>query len=361
MNETTVANRTVLYDEHRKLGAKFTAFGGWDMPVQYTSIMEEHAAVRTHAGVFDTSHMGVVRIAGAAAAEYLKKVTTAAVDRMAVGQAKYSFFLNESGGIVDDLIIYARPNDYLLVINAGNRETDIAWLAQHPMADVQIEDLSDKICLIALQGPAAERLLQPLVRDDLSRLRYFHYAPVVLETTATAVTLARTGYTGEDGFELFVPANHAATVWQMLCVAGARPCGLGCRDTLRLEACMPLHGHEIAADITPLEARLGRYICWDNNFIGKDALLRQKETRIPRILTAFTVVKGIPRAGHVIQLSGQPAGCVTSGSFSPTLKTGIALGYVDRPLKPGETADIVIYNQPRPAVVVEMPFYKRPK
>lgn len=354
-------NRTVLFEEHRKLGAKFTSFGGWDMPVQYTSIMEEHTAVRTHAGVFDTSHMGVVRVFGTAAAEYLKKVTTAAVDRMTTGHAKYAFFLNQNGGIVDDLIIYARPNDFLLVVNAGNRDTDNAWLAQHIISNVQIEDLSDKICLLALQGPASERLLQPLVRDDVSRLPYFHYAPVTIEPISTAITLARTGYTGEDGFELFVPTAHAATVWQMLCVAGARPCGLGCRDTLRLEACMPLHGHEIAADISPLEARLGRYICWDNNFVGKDALLRQKETRIPRTLTAFTVAKGIPRAGHVIQLSGQPAGSVTSGSFSPTLKTGIALGYVDRPLKPGDTADIIIYNQPRPAVVVQMPFYKRPK
>lgn len=356
-----MTNRTVLYDEHRKLGAKFTSFGGWEMPVQYTSIMEEHAAVRTHAGVFDTSHMGVVRISGTAAAEFLKKVTPAPVDRMTAGQAKYSFFLNENGGIVDDLIIYARPNDYLLVINAGNRDTDTAWLAHHQIPNIQIEDLSDKICLLALQGPASERLLQPLVRDDVSRLRYFHYAPVTLEPIATAITLARTGYTGEDGFELFVPTALAATVWQMLCVAGTRPCGLGCRDTLRLEACMPLHGHEISPDISPLEAGLARYICWDNNFIGKDALLRHKESGVARTLTAFTVAKGIPRAGHAIQINGQPAGHVTSGSYSPTLKTGIALGYIDRPLKPGDTAAIIIYDQPRPAVVATMPFYKRPK
>lgn len=353
--------KTVLFNEHQKLGAKFTSFGGWEMPVQYTSIMEEHTAVRTHAGIFDTSHMGVVRVKGAESAAFLKKVTPTDIDRLTPGQAKYSFFLNENGGIVDDLIIYTRSNDYLLVINAGNREKDIAWLMTHMIPNAEIENLSDQICLLALQGPAAERLLQPLVYDNLSEIKYFHYLPVMFEPINLAMTIARTGYTGEDGFELFVPAAHAATVWQLLTIAGAKPCGLGCRDTLRLEACMPLHGHEINDDISPLEAKLDRSICWKNDFIGKAALQKQQEAGIKRFLTAFVMSAGIPRAGCEIQINGTHAGQVTSGSFSPTKKTGIALGYINRPLSPADAVSIVIHSQPRPGTIVPMPFYKRAK
>ncbi|MGA2091619.1 MAG: glycine cleavage system aminomethyltransferase GcvT [Endomicrobiales bacterium] len=351
--------RTVLFNEHQKLGAKFTSFGGWEMPVQYTSIMEEHAAVRSHAGIFDTSHMGVVRIKGTQAAAFLKKITTADIDRMTAGQAKYSFLLNEKGGIVDDLIIYARSNDYLLVINAGNREKDVSWIMTHLINDVGVEDLSDQICLLALQGPAAQRLLQPLVYDNLSEIKYFHYLPIMFEPGQLAMAVARTGYTGEDGFELFVPVSHASTVWQSLITAGAKPCGLGCRDTLRLEACMPLHGHEISDDISPLEAKLERSICWNNDFMGKSALLNQKETGIHHFLTAFVLADGIARAGYAIHINGAPAGYVTSGTFSPTKKAAVALGYVDRPLNTNDTAQIVIHNVPRPATVVSMPFYKR--
>ena len=349
------------YNEHQKLGAKFTAFGGWDMPVQYTSITEEHAAVRTHAGIFDTSHMGVILVKGPQSVAFLKLITPADIDRLVPGQAKYSFFLNENGGIVDDLIIYARSNDYLLVINAGNREKDMAWVMDHLIHDMAVEDLSDQICLLSIQGPAAQKLLQPLVYENLSAIKYFHYLPAMFEPLHLAMTIARTGYTGEDGFELFVPVAHAAAVWQLIAMTGARPCGLGCRDTLRLEACMPLHGHEISDTITPLEAKLERSICWQNDFIGKQALLKQKETGLSSFLTACTVSDGIPRAGYEIRINEVPAGLVTSGTFSPTKKTGIALGYINRPVAAADKVTIVIHNQPRLATIVPMPFYKRNK
>jgi aminomethyltransferase len=217
------------------------------------------------------------------------------------------------------------------------------------------------MCLLALQGPDAEKILQPMVREDLRELRYFHFlTPTFIACAPSFAFLARTGYTGEDGFEICVPKEHAAFVWEKLLSAGAKPCGLGCRDTLRLEACMPLHGHEITEDITPLEAGLGWTVYWDKEFIGKNALLKQKEEGVKNHLIAFTMDgPGVPRAHYPILVNGAEAGSVTSGTFSPTLKKGIGVGYVNVPAAEGEKVAVMIHDQLRPATIVKKPFYKR--
>jgi len=352
--------RTPLYHEHEKLHARFTEFGGWDMPVQYTSIIDEHNVVRRHAGIFDTSHMGTFVISGAGAARFLDMMTTGNMTNLIPGKARYTLFLNQRGGIIDDLIVYRRENDFLAVVNAGNIEKDFAWLNHHKPDDVVLEDISPKICLIALQGPDSEGILQELVTSPLREAMYFtSIKPIFKEMRPSFALFARTGYTGEDGFELLVSNETAGAVWEKLLALGAKACGLGCRDTLRLEACMPLHGHEITEDITPIEAELGWCIFWEKDFIGKEALLTQKQRGLTRFLTAFITDSGIPRAGCDITGPDALAGSTTSGTFSPTLKKGIGLGYLNRPSAAGDKITVVIHQQPKAATVVPRPFYKR--
>ena len=357
-----MTKRTPLYEEHKLLNARFTEFGGWDMPVQYTSIMDEHTAVRRSAGIFDTSHMGIFTVSGKDSTPFLEKVTVSNIAAIEPWQAKYSLLLNDAGGIIDDLIIYRRPDDYLLVVNAGNSEKDFEWLSKHAGADTRLDNISAATCLLALQGPDAESLLQPMVKDNLGKLKYFRFMPSgFVSVNPRFSMIARTGYTGEDGFELFVSDEAAVPLWKSLVAAGAKPCGLGARDTLRLEACMPLHGHEINDDITPLEAELDRTVYWEKDFIGKKALLKQRQSGITRFLTAFTLDSGIPRAHCEIMHEGKHAGSVTSGTYSPTFKKGLGLGYTGRPFREGETIHIIIHGQPRPAEVVKKPFYSRKK
>lgn len=357
-----MTKRTPLFEEHQKLNARFTEFGGWEMPVQYSSIMEEHTAVRTKAGLFDTSHMGIVFISGPGATAFLDKLTTANAGAIVEGQAKYAMFLNEQGGVIDDLIIYRRKDDYLLIINAGNTDKDLAWLTKNLPSDVTMKNTGSNLCLLALQGPDSEKILQPLVKESLAGLKYFRFMNVTLMPFSPFfVIVARTGYTGEDGFEIIISKDSAVPMWNLLVRGGAKPAGLGARDTLRLEAGMPLHGHEISDDISPLEAGLGWPIYWDKEFIGKEALLKQKKEGVKRHLTAFMMDAGVPRAHCEIVINGKPAGMIVSGTYSPTLKKGIALGYTDTPLKEGDHASIVVHGQPRDAVVVKSPFYKRKK
>ncbi len=330
------------------------------MPVQYTSIMEEHNAVRTRAGIFDTSHMGTFVLNGPSAGEFLQQITTAPVRAMEPGRARYGLLLNERGGVIDDLIIYRREYDFVIVVNAGNREKDFTWMSEHALPRMELKDISATVCMLALQGPDAQKIMQPFVKNDLSSIRYFRsVAPHFVKMTPAFAMLARTGYTGEDGFEIIVSQRFGAEVWNELVKAGALPCGLGCRDTLRLEACMPLHGHEITEDITPMEAELDRCVSWTQDFVGRDALLKQKEDGPRRFLTAFSMSAGIPRAHCEILVGAKQAGMVTSGTYSPTFKKGIGMGYVDRRAQPGQEIQIVVHNQPRPAAVVPMPFYKR--
>ncbi|OGS25422.1 MAG: hypothetical protein A2314_06790 [Elusimicrobia bacterium RIFOXYB2_FULL_50_12] len=351
--------KTCLFDEHQKLHARFTEFGGWDMPVFYTTIMEEHAAVRNNAGLFDTSHMGEITVGGAGAVAFLNRMTTVNVPAITEGQARYGFLLNEAGGVIDDLIIYRRSDDFLLIVNASNADKDFEWLRQHQTPDATMERLND-LCLLALQGPASEKILQPLIRENLEELKYYYSVkPTFKSLSPSFAFLARTGYTGEDGFEILVNSSSAVPLWNALLAAGAKPCGLGCRDTLRLEAGMPLHGHEIDETTTPLEAGLGRTIFWDKEFIGKQALIAQKEKGLSKFLTAFRMAGGIPRAHCAIMINGRVAGQVVSGTFSPTLKTGIGMGFVNRQLESGTKIDIIIHDQPRAAEIVRRPFYKR--
>jgi aminomethyltransferase len=357
-----MTKRTPLYDEHLKLNARFTEFGGWDMPVQYSSIMDEHNAVRTAAGIFDTSHMGIFVISGSQSTAFLNKVTTANVPALVTGQAKYSLFLNENGGIIDDLIIYKRQEDYVLVVNAGNLDKDFAWLKKNLIEDVDLEDISPATALLAFQGPNVVKLLQPLVKEDLKKVKYFSFfEPHFTFLTPQFTLLARTGYTGEDGFEIFISNESVKAMWQKLVALGAKPAGLGSRDTLRLEAAMPLHGHEIADDITPLEAGLNWVIYWDKEFIGKQALLAQKEKGVARHLVGFILESGIPRAHNELFIGDKRAGQVTSGTWSPTFKKGLGLGYVDQPLQEGDIISVLVHNQLRPAKIVKTPFYKRKK
>lgn len=358
----TEIRRTPLYEEHKKLNARFTEFGGWDMPVFYTSIIDEHNAVRSRAGLFDASHMGEFVISGKDAAGFLDRVTVSDISSLEPGRAKYTMMLNERGGIIDDLIIYRRENDFFVVANAGNAAKDWKWLSGHTLGDVKMEDISDRVCLIALQGPDSERILQPLLENDLSELKYFRYAnPGFKESWPAFSMLARTGYTGEDGFEIFISPESAPALWEKLVAAGAKPCGLGARDTLRLEACMPLHGHEINDDITPIEAGLGWTVFWDKDFIGRAVIEREKENGPKMTLVAFTLDSGIPRQNFDIIFSGQKVGRVASGTFSPTFKKGIGTGFTNVPLEPGARVEIMVHNQPKPAGIVKKPFYKRKK
>ncbi len=357
-----MAKRTPLYSEHQKLNARFTEFGGWDMPVFYSSIIEEHHAVRTHAGLFDTSHMGEFLVSGPNSVPFMENLVPGSMADLPAGKARYTQLLNEEGGIVDDLIVYRRGHDFLLVVNASNSDKDLAWINDHKTPGVTVEDISDRICLLALQGPGAEKILQPLVREDLKSIGSFHFISAIFNTAASEFSIvARTGYTGEDGFEIFLSPEAAGPIWQKLIEAGAVPCGLGCRDTLRLEACMPLHGNDIDDKTTPLEAELNWTIVWGKEFLGKDALLNQKCTGIQRHFAAFILESGIPRSHCDIVVEGKKAGMVTSGTFSPTLKKGIGIGYTDHKLEPGQKIGVVVHGQTKSADVVKKPFYKRKK
>lgn len=354
--------RTPLYGEHVKLNARFTEFGGWEMPVFYTSIIEEHNAVRGCAGIFDASHMGEFIVSGDGAAAFLGRITTADAGAVEPGRCKYALMLNENGGIIDDLIIYRRERDFFVVVNAGNLPKDREWINGHLPAGVRADDISDNVCLIALQGPDSLKLLQPLVKNTLGDMGYYRFAAAEFREFKPAFALiSRTGYTGEDGFELFVSPESTPAVWEKLLKAGARPCGLGARDTLRLEAGMPLHGHEINDDITPVEAGFGWAVNWAGNFIGKEAITRQKAEGPGRFPVAFMLESGIPRQNFDIILSGKKIGQVASGTFSPTLKKGIGTGFTGSPLDPGSAIEILIHGSPKPAKTVKKPFYKRPR
>ena len=334
--------RTPLYERHAALGARLVPFAGWEMPVQYSSITDEHRAVRTSAGVFDVSHMGQLELAGGGANEYLQGRLTNDLDRIDVGQAQYTLLTNEQGGIVDDLIAYRRGDDsYLLIVNASNVETDHAALSE-------TRDVSAEWALLGVQGPEALARLGTDVdpftfrEDDVLGVRCL---------------VAGTGYTGERGCELGCDPDDAPTLWDGIVERGVTPCGLGARDTLRLEACYPLHGNDITPERTPIEAGLGWACALDKDFTGVDVLRRQKEAGPAEKLVAFVMDEtGIPRQGMAIKEGGE----VTSGSLSPMLNKGIGLGYVRAELAQPETRlTIDVRGRPKAAHVVKKPVYKR--
>lgn len=352
--------RTYLYDEHLKLGAKFTEFGGWDMPVQYTSIIEEHNAVRNAAGVFDTSHMGTFIIKGESVESFLNFVTLGNYSGLPDKKARYSMILNDEGGIKDDIIVYNFCGEYMMVVNAGNLDKDWAWLNAHKPENIILENRSADISLLAVQGPKAVEVIQNLSETDIKSMKYFTCEELKLkDINAQFCRIARTGYTGEDGFEIFISREQTNKIWKKLMEAGVKPCGLGCRDTLRLEACMPLHGHEIDENINPIDAGFKKTIKWENDFIGKEKLLPFKDNPSKKII-AFECLQGIARNGNVLYLNDKKVGYVTSGSFSPTLKKAIGMALVDAEIEAVEL-EAEIHNNRRKIKEVPKPFYKRAK
>ncbi len=361
-----MARKTPLYDEHVRLNARIVDFAGWEMPVQYSGVMEEHRAVRAAAGLFDVSHMGQFLITGPEATACVQSLTTNDVTTMTDGRAQYSILCNERGTVVDDIIVYRfTPTRYILVVNASNVEKDFAWVTGHNRFNAKIENVSDQYALIAFQGPKAAAILQTMTKTDLNAINTYHFAEG--EVLGRKAIIARTGYTGEDGFELFLSPADAPPVWQALLEKGkpqgVMPAGLGARDTLRLEMKYSLYGHEITDETTPLEAGLGWVVKLDtpDDFIGKEALIKVKKAGPTRALVGFEMTEaGIPRQGYPILVAGKPAGIVTSGTMAPSLDRAIGIGFVPLAAQAvGSKISIDIRGRAREAVVVKTPFYKK--
>ena len=359
--------RTPLNTRHRALGARMVPFGGWDMPVEYSGIADEHLAVRTQAGLFDVSHMGEVEVAGGDALEAIQRMTSNDASRLAVGQAQYSALTTPNGTFVDDLLVYRLADaHYLFVINASNIPKDVAWIQQEiaSFGDAVSVNSSSRYALLAVQGPRAVEVLQPLTGVELDSIRYYWFASG--EVANVRATISRTGYTGEDGFELFVSPQSAERVWDAVLEAGAsagiRPVGLGARDTLRLEASMRLYGNDMDETTTVLEAGLGWAVGWDKAaFNGREALLRQRAEGVSRKLVGFEMVeRGIARHGYEVYIGDEKVGAVTSGTMTPYLKKAIGMAYVPVEVSPpGTEIAIAVRDRRVVAKVVKMPFYKR--
>jgi aminomethyltransferase len=354
--------RTPLYETHRALGAKMVEFSGWEMPVQYKGILEEHRAVRTAAGLFDIDHMGQVRVTGSDALAFLNHLLTANLSDMAVNSAKYAVMCYSDGTCVDDTFVYRLQDEWMVVVNAGNRDKDNAWMnAQTAGWNVTLQDVSEQFYMLAFQGPLAEVVLQSLESFDLRDLKY--HAAREFRMLGERGILARTGYTGEDGFELFVPESQGKHVWDSILEAGkdkgVMPIGLGARDSLRFEAKFALYGHEIDAHTTPIEAALGWACDLNKNFVGRDVLIKQKLEGVTKKLVGFEVIeRGIARGGYEISSDGKVVGTVTSGMPAPTIEKNIGLGFVPPELaKIGTEFDIIVRSKPTRARVVKTPFY----
>ena len=342
--------RTPLYDRHVALGARMVPFAGWEMPVQYEGVIPEHKAVRADCGVFDVSHMGELEVEGPRAGALLQSVLSNDIDRLEDGGAQYTLLTNESGGIVDDLIAYRLTAfRYLLIVNAANRETDFEWLKEREIPGSDVRDVSDEYGLLAVQGPHS------LERLGLPDAPAFSFAEGEIDGIACMIN--RTGYTGEQGVELMVPAEDAAELWDRVVERGAKPAGLGARDTLRLEVCYPLHGNDIAPDTDAISAGLGWVCALDTEFTGVQELRRTKAEGPERRLVAFVMEEAaIPRQGMAVEGGGE----VTSGTHSPMLDRGIGLGYVPAGLaEPGQELTVDVRGRPRRARVVPKPIYKR--
>ena len=360
-------SRTPLNDVHRAAGARMVDFGGWDMPVQYSGIVDEHNTVRTAVGLFDVSHMGEIEIRGPEALKLVEHVSTNAASKLAIGQAHYSGLLYEHGGFVDDILVHKVADDsYFLCVNASNQDKDFEHIRAHNKFDCEVEFASPRYAQIAIQGPKAIDVAAKLTAVDLNAIRYYWFADG--EFAGVPARIARTGYTGEDGFEVYVAPEAAVAVWNAIMEAGTpfgiKPCGLGARNTLRLEAAMSLYGHEIGASITPFDAKLGWIVKMDKgDFVGRDALVKQRERGLTRALAGFEMRgRGLARDGYEVTIDGAAAGWVTSGSPAPTLSRNIGLCYlpVDR-ARVGEKIGILIRNQTVEAEVVPTPFYRRSK
>lgn len=342
-------------------------FGGWAMPVQYSSILEEHSAVRNAVGLFDVSHMGEIEVRGPEAIQLIDYVSTNAASRLKIGQIHYSALLYEHGGFVDDILVHKVADDhFFLCVNASNQEKDFEHIRKHNRFNADVQFASDRYAQIAIQGPTALATLQKLTSADLSQVKYYWFIDDAVSGVPSRI--ARTGYTGEDGFEIYIPPADAARLWAELLDAGkefgVRPCGLGARNTLRLEAKMALYGHELTASINPLEADLSWIVKMDKpDFVGRNVLRKCAETGVKRKLAGFEMTgRGIGRDGYEVWVNGTPAGWVSSGGPSPTLNKNIGLCYLPTDqAAPGVAIEVIIRGQPVSAVTVPVPFYKRAK
>ncbi len=358
--------KTPLYERHLSLGAKMIDFGGWLMPVQYTNVIEEHHATRTRAGLFDICHMGEIVVRGPQALALLQHIVSRNLEKQAVGQMKLCVLTNEQGGILDDLTVYRLEDDhYMLVTNAASKDKDLQWLQMRKKADgfpgVEITDRTDELGKLDIQGPQAQAMLQSLTEADLDALKYYY----CLNTTVAGIPalVSRSGYTGEDGFEIYAAGERIGVVWDRLLVAGAglKPIGLGARDTLRLEAGMMLYGHEMDESVTPFEVTYGWVVDLEKAFIGRDTLSRQKKTGVSRKLVGFEMVdRGIARQGYKVLKYGREIGDVTSGTLVPTLNKAVGMAFVPAIYtEPGTEIDIRIRERAVRAKVVKLPFYNR--
>ncbi len=369
---STALKQTPLHAKHLDLGARMTDFGGWDMPVQYSGIIDEHLAVREKAGLFDVSHMGEVYVRGPEAFDFVQRLITNDASKLTDGRALYTVMCYEDGGVVDDLLVYRLAEDeYMLVINAANIEKDLAWMREYNPMGAALEDASEATALLALQGPEAEAILQSLTDEDLGAVKFYHFAqpePGAFLGCERAL-LSRTGYTGEPGFEVYCEAGKAEAVWDALMDAGQarglKPAGLGARDTLRLEAGFCLYGQDLGKETNPLEAGLGWLVKLDaGSFVGREALQAAKENGLEKKLVGFVVEeRGIPRAGQaLLGEDGEEIGTVTSGTQSPILEKGIGLGYVPSDAaftEPGRPLGVQSRRRALKAQVAKPPFHKK--
>jgi aminomethyltransferase len=360
----TALQHTPLADVHRQLGARMVPFAGFEMPVQYSSILREHTAVRERAGLFDVSHMGQIHLTGPGAVAAVERLLSCPVASLRPGRVRYGLLCNEAGGVVDDVTVYRVAEDQLfLCVNAANVEKDYRWVVGQTPADVEVRNRSAETALLALQGPASLTVLEGLCDVAPAEVRRFRFESA--HCAGYPVLLSRTGYTGSDGFEIYAAASDAVPLWNALLEAGTPAglvaAGLGARDTLRLEAALPLYGHELDDTTSPLEARLDRFVKLESGgFVGAEAILRRRQQGHPRLLVGFVLEeRGVARAEHPIAHGGDPIGIVTSGGHSPTLGKSIGLGYVPPALaEPGTRFEVVVRERPIAARVVETPFVR---
>jgi aminomethyltransferase len=360
-----MAARTPLYDRHVAAGARMVEFGGYEMPLQYSSIRDEHVAVRTRAGLFDLSHMGEVRISGTGAEATVQRLIANDVGRVGAGGAQYAVMCNEAGGIVDDVVAYRDAGSFMVVVNASCRGKDVAWMREHAVDAGGVDDESDDVALLAVQGPRAVGVVSSLAAGDVTSVGHFH--SIDGEVAGVRARISRTGYTGEDGFELYVESAAAPGLWDALLEAGASaglvPVGLGARDTLRLEAGLRLYGQDMDETVDPFSCSLGWTVkLQKGDFIGRAALLRLDPVHPPRRFIGLLLSgRAIARHGHTVLLAGEAVGEVTSGTFSFTLERGIATAFVSPAAADSRELDVDIRGTTVAAEVVPLPFYRRPK
>ncbi|KGL40090.1 glycine cleavage system protein T [Listeria newyorkensis] len=361
----TDLKKTPIFPLYEKYGAKTIDFGGWDLPVQFSGIKAEHEAVRTDAGLFDVSHMGEVAVQGTGSLPFLQKVLSNDISKLKIGKAQYNIMCYETGGVVDDLVVYMRADDdYLLVVNASNTEKDFEWLEKHASEGVNVQNVSADYGQLALQGPNAEAILATLTNADLAALTFFGFVDNV-EVAGVTALISRSGYTGEDGFEIYTKASDTPQVWEAILEKDVLPIGLGARDTLRFEANLALYGQELTQDISPLEAGVGFAVKLkkEADFIGKHALLAQKEAGLSRKSVGIELIdRGIPRHDYKVFMGDKEIGIVTSGTQSPTLGKNLGLALIDIDYTALDTeVEVEVRNKKLKAKVVPTPFYKRAK